>query len=60
MMPKQLRCADVGFACDATIDAEDENAVLALAAQHAKEVHGMTDEDLDREVAGIRAVIRDT
>jgi predicted small metal-binding protein len=59
-MPKQLRCADVGFDCDATIDAEDENAVLTQAAQHAKEAHGMTDEDLAGQVGGIRAAIRDT
>jgi predicted small metal-binding protein len=58
-MAKELRCSDVGFACDATINADDENAVMTQAAQHAKDVHGLTDHDLESQGAGIRAAIRD-
>lgn len=58
-MAKQLRCADVGFACDATINAEDEDAVMAQAAQHVKQVHGLTDQELQRQDASIRTAIRD-
>ena len=36
---KELRCRDVGFDCDAVVHAESEEEVLAIAAQHAKEVH---------------------
>ena len=58
-MAQELRCADVGFTCDATIRAEDENSVMTQAAQHAKDVHNLTDQDLERQGAGIRAAIRD-
>ena len=58
-MAKELRCSDVGFACEATITADDEDEVMAQAATHAKEVHGLTDEDLAREGDNIRAAIRD-
>jgi predicted small metal-binding protein len=53
-MAKGLRCSDVGFACDATINADDEDAVMTQAAQHAKDVHGLTDQDLERHGASIR------
>jgi predicted small metal-binding protein len=36
---KELRCRDVGFDCDAVVHADTEEEVLAIAAQHAKEVH---------------------
>lgn len=36
---KELRCRDVGFDCDAVVHAESEEEILAIAAQHAKEVH---------------------
>ena len=36
---KELRCRDVGFDCDAVVHAESEEEVLAIAAQHAKQVH---------------------
>lgn len=36
---KELRCRDVGFDCDAVVHAETEQEILAIAAQHAKEVH---------------------
>lgn len=36
---KELRCRDVGFDCDAVVHAETEEEILAIAAEHAKEVH---------------------
>ncbi len=57
---KELRCADVGFDCEGVIRAEDEEQVMAQAAQHAREAHGLTDADLNEETVGaIRAQIHD-
>ena len=56
---KQLRCADVGFECDATIQAESEDEVMAQAAEHAQSVHGMSDSDLQQNESAIRGAIRD-
>lgn len=36
---KELRCRDIGFDCDAVVHAETDEEILAIAAQHAKEVH---------------------
>jgi predicted small metal-binding protein len=58
-MPKELRCSDAGFTCDAVVKADDDDAVMAQVAQHAKDVHGMSDQDLEREGPGIRTLIRD-
>ncbi len=55
---KQLRCADAGFECEAVIEGEDEQEVMAKAADHAREVHGMT--EIDEETgAKIRSLIHD-
>jgi predicted small metal-binding protein len=56
---KELRCADVGFQCDATINADSEDDVMVLAARHARAVHGFSDEDLQREGPRLREAIRD-
>ena len=40
-MTKVLRCRDVGLDCDAVVRAESEDELLAKAAEHAKEDHGM-------------------
>ena len=56
---KQLRCADVGFECDATIQAESEDEVMAQAAEHAQSVHGLSDTDLQQNESAIRGAIRD-
>lgn len=58
-MAKQLRCSDVGFACEAVIRAETEEDVMAQAAEHGRSVHGMSDEDLQQNDAAIRGAIRD-
>jgi len=39
---KTLKCSDVGFDCAAVVTAETVEEVLAQAAAHAKEVHGVT------------------
>jgi predicted small metal-binding protein len=39
---KTLRCADIGFDCKAVVKANTDEEVLAQAAKHAKEVHGVT------------------
>ena len=38
---KQLRCRDAGFDCDAVVEGETTDEVLAQAGPHAKEVHGV-------------------
>lgn len=40
---KIIKCADLGFDCTGVIKAETEKEALAMAAAHAKEVHGFTD-----------------
>jgi predicted small metal-binding protein len=40
-MTKVIRCRDVGFDCNGVIKAPSENEALALAAEHAKTVHGV-------------------
>jgi predicted small metal-binding protein len=38
---KTLKCADAGFVCDAVVTANTEEEVLAIAAEHAHQVHGV-------------------
>ena len=38
---KTLRCSDVGFDYQAVVKANTEEEVLTIAAQHAREVHGV-------------------
>ncbi|TQM96350.1 putative small metal-binding protein [Ornithinimicrobium humiphilum] len=44
---KELRCSDVGFDCDAVVTGETVYDVLGQAAQHAQEVHGLSQEQVD-------------
>jgi predicted small metal-binding protein len=39
---KKLNCCDAGFDCPAVVRANSVEEVLAQAAQHALEVHGVT------------------
>jgi predicted small metal-binding protein len=39
---KQLNCCDAGFDCPAVVRAKTEEEVLAQAAQHALDAHGVT------------------
>ncbi len=45
-MAKELHCRDLGFDCEGVVTAESEDEVVAQAAIHARDVHGMTDEQL--------------
>lgn len=55
---KQLRCSDAGFECEAVIQGEDEQEVLAKAGEHARQVHGM--EEVDEETGQkLRGLIQD-
>lgn len=38
---KQLHCRDAGFDCDAVVQGESLDDVMAQAGPHAKEVHGV-------------------
>ena len=42
-MPQQVRCADLmpGCSCSFVMEGEDADEILAKAAQHAKQDHGM-------------------
>ena len=54
---KKLRCRDAGFDCEGVIRANSEEEVLNLAAQHAKEVHGVS---VTPEMANqLKTLIRD-
>lgn len=39
---KTLNCRDAGFDCDAKIQANTDDEILAQAADHASTVHGVT------------------
>jgi predicted small metal-binding protein len=55
---KRLRCADAGFDCQAVLEGEDDQEVMAKVAEHAREVHGMT--EIDEETGQkIRSLIHD-
>ena len=59
---KEIRCAEVGFFpdCQGVMRGEDEEEVMAAAAEHGRTVHGMTDADFtDENVEIIRSHIRD-
>jgi predicted small metal-binding protein len=46
MMTRELHCRDVGFDCDAIVVAESDDEIVQQVAEHAREVHGLTDEQL--------------
>lgn len=56
-MAKLLRCRDLGFDCEGELRADSEDEILAQAAQHAREAHGMEtvpDEVVQDILASIR------
>lgn len=57
-MKQVIRCRDVGFDCDGVIKAPTESEALALAAEHAKKVHGVK-EVTPEIVAKIKSVMRE-
>jgi predicted small metal-binding protein len=48
-MAKELICRDVGFDCQAIVRADSEEEVMAQAAVHAREVHGLQQIDPETE-----------
>jgi predicted small metal-binding protein len=44
---KELMCRDVGFDCDGVVTGETEYDVMREAAAHVKEVHGLSDEQVN-------------
>lgn len=57
-MAKMLRCRDVGFDCDAEVRADDEDELLRMVAEHAREVHGLEEVD-DATVQKVLASVQD-
>lgn len=45
-MARELHCRDLGFDCDGVVVANNDDEVVAQAAEHARDVHGMTEEQL--------------
>ena len=61
-MAKTLSCREVGpFECDEVIRGETEEEVMTRGAEHGRQAHGMTDEQLSEPSTGerIRRLIRD-
>lgn len=57
-MTRELNCSDAGFDCDAVVRADTDEEVMAQAATHARDVHGL--EQIDAETAQkIRSQIHD-
>lgn len=54
---KHLHCGDLFPGCPAEIHLENESDVLAAAAAHAAEAHGLTTLD-DATVAAVKGAIR--
>jgi predicted small metal-binding protein len=57
-MAKVIHCKDAGFDCEGVVKADSEEEVLKMAAEHAKQVHGvgqMTDEMVQK----VKTIIRD-
>ncbi|MGH7572156.1 MAG: DUF1059 domain-containing protein [Gemmatimonadota bacterium] len=56
-MAKELRCDDVMPGCDYVAKGETEQEIMAQAAEHAREKHGLN--EIDEETAQkVRSKIR--
>ncbi len=53
---KTLACADLVPGCPAVVEAETEDEIVEIAAQHAVSAHGLTPDD--ELVARVKAAIR--
>ena len=51
-----VRCRDVGFDCDGVINAENEEQLMQQVAEHAGDVHQVTEVTPDL-VAKVRQVV---
>lgn len=57
-MAKIIHCREVGFDCDGVIQADTEAQALAMAAEHARTVHGLQ-EVTPEIVEKVRSVMRE-
>lgn len=57
-MTKVVNCRDIGFDCEGVVRAESEQELLAKVAQHANEVHGLT-EVTEEIVVKVKSVTRE-
>ena len=57
-MAKVIHCKDVGFQCEGVVKADSEEEVLKMAADHAKNVHGVS-QLTDEMVQKVKSIIRD-
>jgi predicted small metal-binding protein len=58
-MAKEMRCADLGMECGFVARGETDDDVVQQAAEHGKQTHGMSDEDLQRIEPDIRGAIHE-
>lgn len=49
-MAKELRCGDLMPGCETVVEGKDEAEVMARAAEHAKNAHGL--QEVSPELAG--------
>jgi predicted small metal-binding protein len=57
-MVKELKCGDLMPGCKAVIDGKDEAEVMARAAEHAKNAHGL--QEISPELASkVRSAIKE-
>lgn len=45
-MAREIYCRDVGPDCDAVVVAETDEEIVEHVARHAREVHGMSEEQV--------------
>lgn len=57
-MTRELICRDVGFDCEAVVQADSDEEVLAQVVTHAREVHGLQQIDAETE-QNVRSQIHD-
>jgi predicted small metal-binding protein len=57
-MSKVVNCRDVGFDCEGVVTAETEDEALQKVAQHAADVHGLTEVTPD-VVEKVKSVMHD-
>lgn len=57
-MDKIIQCRDVGFDCNGVIKANSEQEALQMAAEHARQVHGVQ-KVTPEMVAKIRQVMKE-
>ncbi len=57
-MTKTIHCRDLGFDCDGVLQAENQEELLTMAAEHAKDAHGI-EEVPDEMFEKLKSVIRE-